>query len=593
MFGKYASYILCLLISIFIVALYLGDFSPMVSLEWKIQDILYSFRGKSNYSSDIILVNIDRLTLRHFGRWPWRRDKIADLLAAVGSGQPKTILLDVRLEPNANEDTSGYTAILAGQMSWMKNVILPYEVSRAEVRTNRISNPKYLYNSSVTVNNDLGILDEKAALPAQKVFLPSEELCKYAAGLGFNYDIYDKDRCIRWEPLVMTYEGYYYPSSELSAAASFMGISISAITIHGGDYIKLGTKKIPTNDAGELLINYNKPGHSFLQVSAADILNENTNFSNFRDKLVIISVTEELIAESYKTPVSPNLPAAEKTADVIENIIHSNYIRRIDSSPGTDMLILFALGGVFAFFLPRVSFVYRMIILIICMFVLANLNFILFNSFRILIPSLYLILELLCLVVASPILDNEFLARFSFTPNESFSKRKMLRLPKIELAEEKTARDDRDELSEIGEENIETRVIKPPQQRQIHAEAPKEQRLAIVEPRPDAATYDATAKAEKLTLASIINQEPPVVLPSSRAIEKPVENIARMPDPEYVSPEETSVPPRTPTFGIDGQQIKNLGRYKVIDELGKGAMGTVYKGVDPAINRNVALKTIR
>ena len=56
-------------------------------------------------------------------------------------------------------------------------------------------------------------------------------------------------------------------------------------------------------------------------------------------------------------------------------------------------------------------------------------------------------------------------------------------------------------------------------------------------------------------------------------------------------------PPQSETFmpsDSDKQLInKSLGRYKVLETLGQGAMGTVYKGIDPAINRNVALKTIR
>ena len=39
-------------------------------------------------------------------------------------------------------------------------------------------------------------------------------------------------------------------------------------------------------------------------------------------------------------------------------------------------------------------------------------------------------------------------------------------------------------------------------------------------------------------------------------------------------------------------ELKSLGRYKIKGVLGKGAMGLVYDGLDPKLNRRVAIKTI-
>ncbi len=40
-------------------------------------------------------------------------------------------------------------------------------------------------------------------------------------------------------------------------------------------------------------------------------------------------------------------------------------------------------------------------------------------------------------------------------------------------------------------------------------------------------------------------------------------------------------------------RLESLGRYEIVSELAQGAMGTVYKAIDPRLDRTVALKTVR
>ena len=579
--AKYASYILYLLIAIFVVILYVNGFGPLESVQRSLNDFLVSVTAPETPSSNIVLVAIDGKAQDEYGRWPWNRDRLADLAAAVAGGEPRVLVLDVDLFEDAAQDSAGYTDVLAGQMTWMKNVVLPYDIALSTYRSNLTSNPEFLFKNSVHIDNPLGMMKDQSSLLTRKVFLPADKLLANHPYLGFDYESPDDDGILRRHSLLVNYEGFYYPSMALLAASRYLNIPPDMIEVEEGNAIRLGDNHVvPMNDASQMLLTFSKSS-GFKKVSAATVLSDGFDRSVFKSKLVVVYPETWGRTETFKTPITAEAPATIVKATAIANIVNSTYMVEEHNQAVRDMLILFAIGALCAFLLPRVNLMYRIMILGGGLFVLINVNYFLVSSFSLLATTVYIALELVLFMAASPMLDSEMI-----TGEKPKAKPKTIRPPRhVETAATlgRSAEDQPRELKDSPSDaiNIATAALGDSKRTETSALFGDHQTISL-----DDSSKVRQSDSQPTPTNAALDQSP-TGLADSGSIDFDADAEYGMNDSGPLS--------ESQQFRLQQQapDIKNLGRYQVTGILGKGAMGLVYKGIDPAINRPVALKTIR
>lgn len=620
--SKYSSYILYLLIATLVVILYVNDFGPLTGLQRSINDFICSLTAPDTQGNDVVLVEIDARSQNEYGEWPWNRDRIADLAAATGAGEPRVLVLDFDLSEDSHQDSAGYTEILAGQLGWIKNVVLPYDIALANYRSNITSNPDFLFNNSVGVDDPLGVMGDGSSLLTRKVFLPASKLLETSAFLGYDYEQPDDDHVLRRHPLITYYEGYYYPSIALLAAGLYLGVEPPKITVTEGQSVAVGgAQEIPITADGQMLLMVSDQG-GFRTFSAAEVLSDSFDRSRLAGKVVIITPTGPKYVETYNTAVRDGVPEPVIKATAIANIINGSFIIDRTHASLIDILLLVMVGGLCAFLLPRVALTHRMAILGAGLVLLANVNYFLLSSFHILGNTVFLGLEVILFMIASPLLDSELLgaqseravpkARRSEPPVEKtpVTREQVAAAPVREIASSESDEEnlktraltasDRvptDDSSRLSTRATDTRdsasfgdhqAISLDDEFDADAETPDERESGV----DDHDTFGETPAGLRHDDIEIDDQDDDesIVDSQRQRTDRPPE-IVNLDDSD--SNMTSAEPEGVPVADSGKIDIKNLGRYQITGLLGKGAMGKVYKGIDPAINRPVALKTIR
>ncbi len=570
------------------------------TLELKYYDVMMKFRGQPESPSNIVMVDIDDASIEKLGRWPWPRSLVAEGLNRINAGGPKVIGLNLLLtEPETSAglaELENIEDMLAGEigddmgpsgdkllkavrdaqanldndkklaeaLSMSGNVILPFFFREAAVTRQSDAEP----DEAIAAAAIQSIRQEEGDIVPQgdEIVLPIEAFYKTAAGVGHFNLAYDQDGTARRERLIYAYDGLYFPSYTLRLATSYLNLDLADVSADLGTAVRLGSLvDIPTTFYSELLVSFKGPGGSFKKYSFFDVINDKIPASVFRNKLVLVSPSAAGIMNPLSTSTDPAMPVGEFSAQTIWAVINKQFVQKPPWTDMAELLLILVLGIAVAFLLPRLKALVAGVVFVTILFILLSGSIYLFVSRGMWVPTAYPLLEIVLGYIG--VVSLSYFATETSkekVEGESAETNRMLGLSfqsqgMLDMAFDKFRRVPvNDEMKDI----IYNLGLDYERKRQFNKAA------AVYEyiEEEDSSFKDVRERKKKLMQAS----------------ETMVFGDSFLSGSGETDMLET------------GSDVKpTLGRYEVERQLGKGAMGVVYLGKDPRINRTTAIKTFR
>lgn len=329
-------------------------------IELKALDYRFRIRGRHEPGQEVAIVIIDEQSIQEIGRWPWSRDRMAKLTDLLAEGGAKVIGFDILFsEPEQSGSLNANTdQVFSQSIKKAGRVILPiaFHVPASfekEAPPTKKKEKGGIEASSYLLVKNVGESALFRPVEATDLLPPLDQFVRASNSLGHVYALPDRDGVLRWEFLSLKYGDEFYPAFSIQVVREYLGLKMEHLRLIWGESVEIGEIKVPTDEWGRLLINFNGPARSFPYYRAADLLLGKIEPSAFSGKIVLVGTTIIGIHDQWMTPFPVLMPGVEKHAHVIENILRQNFLYRTEGMKMMDTAFILLFGIILFLALPK------------------------------------------------------------------------------------------------------------------------------------------------------------------------------------------------------------------------------------------------
>jgi len=599
-----------------------------LELQWYDHGVSASNRTPS---SDVAVLAIDDASIAKLGPWPWSRELHAQVIDKLSAGGARSIVLAVPVSQSQAEpglaQLQRLAEVVGADVDLASHPVLPLlleqamqaldadvHLQRAVESSRRTLLPAVL--SPTLAGAGVGAFKNKMPAGAARSLLPSPgagvllaapaaqwplpALAAAAAGVGQATWLPDADGVLRTHALLLNYEGRAVPSLPLLAAARQRGVTEPQPRLLPDGWLQWGSLQLRTEGAALARTHFyasaDERSTPFSHDPFHAVYSGEIPANRYARKTVLIGLTATGLAPTIATPLAPAMSEVDVLAHQTSSLLSGHLITRPAWATAALVAALLGVAAYLVVVVPRLAARSALALSTVLAIGLLAAGHLLLTQASFWVPC---VLPVAALAAGQAAMTMTRLVLTSMGPQEadatgvqatrllglSLQRQgqpelawEQLRSVPLALLDTDQAMALMDKLYELGQDFEDNGRFSPAQSVYAH----------LV--RHDQAYRDVAQRLLRMrSMAHDTEPGMPSTLPAlwPAAAAGPAPAAA----PAVVALPTPAPPPPAAAAASSGTEWP-LGRFVVQRELGRGAMGAVYLGMDPQSRRQVAIKTM-